>query len=57
LAELEAAFGALHLGQLVAANFIVLAATAVQAATGIGFALIANLLWRRGLRRFGAFGG
>jgi len=41
LAELEAAFGALHPGQLVVANLIVLAATAVQAATGIGFALIA----------------
>ncbi|GAB4358031.1 MAG: sulfite exporter TauE/SafE family protein [Kiloniellaceae bacterium] len=41
MAELEAAFAGLHLMQLAAANLIVLAATAVQAATGIGFALIA----------------
>lgn len=41
MAELEAAFSGLHAVQLLAANVIVLAATAVQAATGIGFALIA----------------
>ncbi len=41
MAELEAAFSGLHMMQLLAANLIVLAATAVQAATGIGFALIA----------------
>lgn len=41
MGELEAAFAGLHLGQVVLANLIVLAATAVQAATGIGFALVA----------------
>ena len=41
MAELEAAFAGLHMVQLLVANLIVLAATAVQTATGIGFALIA----------------
>ena len=41
MAELEAAFAGLRLGQILLANLIVLAATAVQAATGIGFALVA----------------
>ncbi|MGD1876831.1 MAG: sulfite exporter TauE/SafE family protein [Kiloniellaceae bacterium] len=41
MAELEAAFAGLHLVQLAVANLIILAATAVQSATGIGFALIA----------------
>ncbi|GAB4391285.1 MAG: sulfite exporter TauE/SafE family protein [Kiloniellaceae bacterium] len=41
MAEVEAAFAGLHALQLLAANLIVLGATAVQTATGIGFALIA----------------
>ncbi len=41
MAEIEAAFAGLHVVQLLAANLIVLSATAVQTATGIGFALIA----------------
>jgi hypothetical protein len=41
LSELQAAFGALHPGQLVVANLIILAATAVQASVGLGFALVA----------------
>ena len=41
MGELEAAFAGLHAGQLLAANVIVLVATAVQASIGLGFALIA----------------
>jgi uncharacterized membrane protein YfcA len=41
LFELEAAFAGLQAWQLAVANLIVLVATAVQASTGIGFALVA----------------
>lgn len=41
MSELEAAFNGLQTWQIALANLIVLGATAVQAATGIGFALIA----------------